>query len=205
MSERLRANRVLVAVVGAYYLGFLALGLATNNSQVPYYAGFMAVTMAAAAFGDARHHFSYLVLWGLATWGALHMAGGMIPVSEGRVLYNVWLLPFVRFDHLVHAIGFGFAGMAFGESVRPTVDRNSGAAITLMGGLGFGAVNEMIEFLITRLVPDTNIGGFENTGWDLVANTVGAAVAAWWVHRQWSRANVAATVGRSTESAPSEY
>ena len=108
MLERLRANRVLVAVVGAYYIGFLALGLVTDNSQVPYYAGFMAVTMVAAAYWDARHHFSVLVLWGLATWGALHMAGGMIPVSEGRVLYNVWLLPFVRFDHLVHAIGFGF-------------------------------------------------------------------------------------------------
>ena len=205
MLERLRANGVLVAVVCAYYLGFLALGLATNNSQVPYYAGFMALTLAAAAYWDARHHFSPLVLWGLAIWGALHMAGGMIPVSGSRVLYNVWLLPFVRFDHLVHAIGFGFAGMAFWESVRSPVDRRSGAAITLMGGLGIGAVNEMIEFLITRVVPDTNIGGFENTGWDLVANTVGAAVAAWRVHRQSPRSSVAATKGRPTEPTPPEY
>ena len=187
MLERLRANRFLVTVVGAYYLGFLALGIATDNSQVPYYAAFMGMILGAAAFWDARHHFSTRVLWGLAAWGALHMAGGMIPISEGRVFYNFWLLPFVRFDHLVHAIGFGFAGMAFWESVRPTVDRSSGAAITLIGGLGFGAVNEMIEFLITRVVPDTNIGEFENTGWDLVANTVGAAVAAWWVHRESSR------------------
>ena len=120
------------------------------------------------------------------------MAGGMIPASGDRVLYNVWLLPFVRFDHLVHAIGFGFAGMAFWESTRHTVDRRvaSGAAITMMGGLGFGALNEMVEFLITRVVPDTNIGEFENTGWDLVANTVGAAVAAIWVRRQWSRQRV---------------
>ena len=205
MLERLRANRVLVAVVGAYYLGFLALGFATNNSQVPYYAGFMALTLAAAAYWDARHHFSPLVLWGLATWGALHMAGGMIPVSGSRVLYNVWLLPFARFDHLVHAIGFGFAGIAFWESVRPTVDRSSGAEITLMGGLGIGAVNEMIEFLITRVVPDTNIGGFENTGWDLVANTVGAAVAAWWVHRESSRSSPAVKHGSVRESTPSEY
>ena len=55
-----------------------------------------------------------------------------------------------------------------------------------MGGLGFGAVNEMVEFLITRVSPETNIGGFENTGWDLVANTIGAAVAALWVHRRWA-------------------
>ncbi len=189
MLERLRAHPGLVAVVGVYYFGFLALGLATGNTQVPYYAAFMGVLLALAAYWDSRRHFSNLVLWGLALWGALHMAGGMIPLSGHRVLYNFWLLPFVRFDHVVHAVGFGFAGMAFWESVRHTVDRivASGAAITMMGGLGFGALNEMAEFLITRVVPDTNIGEFENTGWDLVANTVGAGLAALWVRRQWTR------------------
>jgi hypothetical protein len=189
MLPRLRAHPGLVAVVGVYYFGFLALGLTTGNTQVPYYAAFMAVLLALVALCDSRRHFSNLVLWGLALWGALHMAGGMIPVSGDRVLYNLWLLPFVRFDHVVHAIGFGFAGMAFWESVRPTVDRSvaSGAAITMMGGLGFGALNEMVEFLITRVVPDTNIGEFENTGWDLVANTVGAGLAALWVRRGWTR------------------
>jgi hypothetical protein len=187
--ERLHAHRVLVAIVGIYYFGFLGLGLATGNSQVPYYAAFMAVLVAVVAFWDSRRHFSKLVLGGLALWGAMHMAGGMIPASGDRVLYNVWLLPFLRFDHLVHAIGFGFAGMAFWESVRHTVDRAvaSGAAMTMMGGLGFGALNEMVEFLITRVVPDTNIGEFENTGWDLVANTVGAAIAAIWVRRRWAQ------------------
>ena len=187
MLARLRAHPGLIAVVGVYYFGFLALGLATGNTQVPYYAVFMGLLLAFVAFWDSRRHFSNLVLWGLALWGALHMAGGMIPVSGDRVLYNLWLLPFVRFDHVVHAIGFGFAGMAFWESVRPTVDQTvaSGAAITMVGGLGFGALNEMVEFLITRVVPDTNIGEFENTGWDLVANTVGAGLAALWVRRGW--------------------
>ena len=185
--ERLRAHPGLVAVVGVYYFGFLGVGLATSNTQVPYYAAFMGLLLGLVAYWDGRRHFSNLVLWGLALWGALHMAGGMIPVSGDRVLYNLWLLPIVRFDHLVHAIGFGFAGIAFWESVRSSIDRTraSGAAITMMGGLGFGALNEMVEFLITRVVPDTNIGEFENTGWDLVANTVGAGLAALWVRRGW--------------------
>jgi hypothetical protein len=149
----------------------------------------MAILVGVVGFWDARRRYSAPVLWGLALWGALHMAGGMIPVPGGRVLYNVWLLPFVRFDHVVHAIGFGFAGIAFWESVRHTFDLRlaSGAAIAMMGGLGFGALNEMVEFLITRMVPDTNIGEFENTGWDLVANTIGAGAAALWVRRSWSR------------------
>lgn len=189
MLERLRAHLGLVAFVVVYYIGFLTLGFATGSGQVLYYAGFLAVLFAVVAFQDSRRHFSNVVLWGLALWGAMHMAGGLIPVAEDRVLYNVWLLPFLRFDHLVHAVGFGFAGLAFWESVRAEVDRTdvSGAAMVMIGGLGFGALNEMVEFLITRLVPDTNIGGFENAGWDLVANTIGAALAALWVWWRWSR------------------
>lgn len=189
MLEHLREHPGLTAVVGTYYFGFLAVGLATGNSQVPYYAAFMGLLLGLVAYWDCRRRFSNLALWGLALWGALHMAGGMIPISGDRVLYNLWLLPFVRFDHLVHAIGFGFAGIAFWESVRPRLDRTvaSGAGIAMMGGLGFGALNEMVEFLITRVVPDTNIGEFENTGWDLVANTLGAGLAALWVGRSWAR------------------
>ena len=143
--------------------------------------------------------------WGIGAVGGAAHGRRHDPGLRRPCLYNVWLLPFVRFDHLVHAIGFGFAGMAFWESVRHTVDRAvaSGAAMTMMGGLGFGALNEMVEFLITSVVPDTNIGEFENTGWDLVANTVGAAFAAIWVRRRWAqdesrRASIATSLMTST-------
>ena len=173
--DRLRSHRILATIVVIYYFGFLALGLATSNQQVVFYAVFMALSLTGVVWWDARSHLSNLALGGLAFWGALHMAGGMVPIGDGRVLYNLWLLPFVRFDHVVHSIGFGFAGLAFSDALGPK------ASLALMGGLGFGALNEMVEFLITRIVPDTNIGGFENTGWDLVANTVGAVLAALWV------------------------
>jgi hypothetical protein len=185
--QRLRRHRTLVAAVTFYYVGFLVLGVATKNRQVVYYAIFMAVILIAVVIWDSRVRLSWVTLAGLSLWGALHMAGGMVPVGDGQVLYNLWLLPFVRFDHLVHAIGFGFAGLAFYDAMSPRLASGAGHAsgLALMGGLGFGAINEMIEFLITRVVRDTNIGGFENTGWDLVANTVGAVFAAIWV--VWSR------------------
>lgn len=173
--DRLRSHRGLAAIVLGYYFGFLALGVATSNSQVPFYAVFMAISLGAVVLWDAHTQLSELALRGLALWGALHMAGGMVPIGDGLVLYNLWLLPFIRYDHVVHAIGFGFAGLTFSDALGRK------ASLALMGGLGIGALNEMIEFLITRVVPDTNIGGFENTGWDLVANTVGAAAAALWV------------------------
>ncbi|MGH8959290.1 MAG: hypothetical protein ACRDVK_11535 [Acidimicrobiia bacterium] len=184
MWQQLRHHVGLLGFIGAYYVGFLILGVVNRNEQVVFYAGFIALAFLGLLYWDSRRRFSQLVLWGLALWGAMHMAGGMIPIDGARVLYNVQLLPFLRFDQLVHAIGFGFAGLAFWESVGQ--QPGSGALMVLMGGLGFGALNEMIEFLITRFVPDTNIGGFENTGWDLVANTTGATIAAMWVHWRWS-------------------
>jgi hypothetical protein len=179
MRQRLRANRVLVVFVFAYFVLFIVIGLVTNNPAVPFYAGFVAVLVMLVAWWDARHSFSPMVLWGLAVWGALHLAGGLIPIGDATVLYNTQLLPFLRFDQLVHAFGFGFAGLAFWEAQRP--ETGSGAFLAFMGGVGFGGINEMVEFLITRIVAETNIGGFENTGWDLVANTIGAALAALWV------------------------
>jgi hypothetical protein len=44
--------------------------------------------------------------------------------------------------------------------------------------MGLGAVNEVIEFAAVLLLPNTNVGGYMNTGWDLVANMVGSLVAA---------------------------
>ena len=39
-------------------------------------------------------------------------------------------------------------------------------------------LQEAIEFFATILVPETNVGGYLNTGWDLVANAVGVTIAA---------------------------
>ncbi|MBT8198358.1 MAG: hypothetical protein KJO84_07640, partial [Acidimicrobiia bacterium] len=126
-----------------------------------------------------------------------HMAGGLIP-SGDDVLYGQMLLPFLRFDQVVHAWGFGFAGLATWEALRHRIGPATpatGAFVVLIGGVGFGAINEMLEFLLTRVLAETNVGGFENTGWDLVANTVGASVAALWT-RYGRSASAASTRAR---------
>ena len=45
-------------------------------------------------------------------------------------------------------------------------------------GMGFGAMNEVVEFIATLTMPETNVGGYVNTGWDLVSNLVGCVFAA---------------------------
>jgi hypothetical protein len=123
------------------------------------------------------------------------MAGGLVPVPQawvspgsGAVLYSWWLIPgCLKYDQIVHAYGFGTttwltwhilrgALRSPGDlPVRPTL----GVLVLCMAvGMGFGAFNEVVEFAATLTLPETNVGGYLNTGWDLIANLVGASVAA---------------------------
>jgi len=81
----------------------------------------------------------------------------------------------------VHAIGFGVAAIACWESlvaINPTVALTPGTAVLVaLMGMGVGAANEVVEFAASHLFA-SNVGGYENTGWDLVANLLGCTVAA---------------------------
>jgi hypothetical protein len=112
------------------------------------------------------------------------MGGGTVTVGDG-VLYS--FRPFdslPRYDQVVHAFGFFSATLAAWEALRAAV-RPLGTlrptagpvAAAVLIGLGLGAVNELVEFAATEILPETNVGGYRNTGWDLVSNTVGAIAA----------------------------
>lgn len=122
-----------------------------------------------------------MALVGLAAWGVGHLAGGIIELDDSRILYNALLPGRIHFDNVVHFVGFGSAGLAAWEALRralyaqPSV--RAAWLTTWMFGMGVGALNEVIEFAITHIKTDTQIGGYENTGRDLVANMLGAAVA----------------------------
>lgn len=47
--------------------------------------------------------------------------------------------------------------------------------------MGIGALNEVFEFGVSRMNPNSNVGGYLNTGWDLVYNTLGCLSAALYV------------------------
>jgi hypothetical protein len=63
-------------------------------------------------------------------------------------------------------------------------------AITTTAGLAAGALNEVVEFGASHLLGATNIGGYENTGRDLVANLLGSLLAGWWASRREISANL---------------
>lgn len=177
-----RTHPGLTGLFFAYFLPLLALGFATGNDQAPFYAVFIAIGALIVVRLHTRFGLSRLVLWCLASWGMAHMVGGLVEVG-GDVIYEHSLgAGELRFDKVVHFFGFGSATVAAYEVLRHSVAAEARpravAVAALFVGLGVGAINETIEFVITLLPGESNVGGFSNTGWDLVANAAGAAVAA---------------------------
>jgi uncharacterized membrane protein YjdF len=191
----------VILFTAAYLLAALVGVVRTGNGEFVFYLVVMFILLAVVVVVHRRVHFSRTVLWGLSLWGALHMAGGLLPVPNGwpingeiRVLYSLWLMPgYLKYDQLIHAFGFGVTMLVCWEGLqsmlRPYLPRDAQLRPTLgmvtlcaAASLGFGALNEIVEFAATLLVPETNVGGYENTGWDLVSNMVGAVVVATWVY-----------------------
>jgi hypothetical protein len=103
------------------------------------------------------------------------------------VLYNLWLIRgALKYDQVVHAYGFGVTTWLCWQALQAAVAGRAGCpraavvptfglmVLCAAGGMGFGALNEVVEFIATLTLPQTNVGGYMNTGWDLVANAVGA-------------------------------
>ncbi len=176
------------------YMAAAAVGAAvTRNHEFVFYLVVMGVLVPAIFAIHRRHPLTAPLIWSFAVWGLLHMAGGLLPappvgVTEGRVLYSWWIVPgFLKYDQAVHVYGFGITtwlcwhllGRALrspdGSPVRPTPGI---LILCVAAGMGFGALNEVVEFAATLLFEETNVGGYENTGWDLVANLVGGVIAA---------------------------
>jgi len=188
----------LAAFNAAYLFAATAVALSAGNREFVFYLVVMVLLIAAVLIVHQRVQLSRGVLWALSFWGLAHMAGGLVPVPENwptggdiRVLYSLWIIPDrLKYDHVVHAYGFGVTTWLCWEGLRrilavhlrlPTshIRPTPGMLILVAtAGMGFGAMNEVVEFIATLTVPETNVGGYENTGWDLVSNLAGCLAAA---------------------------
>ena len=185
----MREQPLLALFALAYFIAFGVYGFVTTSPSTIVYLVFVGALMTFVATTHSRVRFSAGVLWGLALWGLLHMAGGLVQVDDG-ILYRMQLVPSViRFDQAVHAFGFGFATLAAWQCLRLWIAHDKTmtvgvAALLALAGMGIGALNEVVEFAISQVNPNSNVGGYLNTGWDLVYNTLGCVVAALYVWRR---------------------
>jgi hypothetical protein len=169
--------------MAAVVAGFAAFGLATGAETAIAYPVMVVFGGLLVAAIEPEEGFGPLVLAGLCLWAVGHLAGGIVGIGEDRTLYNALLPGRIHFDNVVHFTGFGSSGLAWWEATRPWLPEAPGHRVGVwvavwLAGMGVGAFNEVVEFAATHLLADTNVGGYQNTGRDLVANMLGAAVAA---------------------------
>ncbi|NCP67712.1 DUF2238 domain-containing protein [bacterium] len=174
------ALNLIILLLGSIYF------LQSLNFEFVLY---VAVLVLLAAFVYRLHrkfNLSFTVLLGLSIWAWLHIAGGSLPF-EGSVLYNWQVLdligePYVifKYDQFVHFFGFAVTALLFSECLKPSLSQSARltlAVVSFFAAMGAGALNEIVEFVATVLVPETNVGGYYNTALDLVFNAAGALVA----------------------------
>lgn len=197
-KPRPNPSPTLTGLVIIYMLVFSGLALSQGNSEFILYSLAMVVFISLTMLMHLRVRFSPLTLWLLAFWGLLHMCGGTISIDPSltdpfraatnpddrptsAVLYALRLSPNLpRYDQFVHTLGFFAATMACYQAVRVLLCAKRSiplAVVSVLMGIGLGAINEIIEFIAVLSIPDTNVGGYTNTAWDLVANAIGATAA----------------------------
>lgn len=174
----------LVLFTLAYLGGAAALGILGGNSEFLFYLVVMVVLILFVLVVNVQINLPLGMLWALSVWGFLHMAGGLVQApsdwphaGETSVFYNLWIIPDrLKYDNLLHAYGFGLVTAVCWRGIRVATRRpDLYPTIGLMllcvaGGMGFGALNEVVEFAATLTLPSTNVGGYVNTGWDLLSN-----------------------------------
>ena len=184
-------NKIPLAVI-VFTILYLAVGTVLAFRSDNWEFVFYILVVIVIGLGVLRIHskigLSTGVFWLLAIWGFLHMAGGLIPIPDswshvsGKPVFYSWdVIPgYLRYDQIIHAFGFAVATWAAWQCLSRTLHarrtQTGMVILSMLAGLGLGATNEVVEFFATLFL-DTNVGGYENTGWDLVANTVGAIVA----------------------------
>lgn len=191
MHSRPRFPLPLIGFIAIYVVAISASAHLHGNPLLMPYLLQLAVLVVVIVGVHLGSNLSTPLLWCLSVWEMVHMAGGLLgipafwPYSDsGNVLYSLVLIPNgLRYDQAVHAYGFGITTWMCWEVLRNSIRKHYGHRLTptlgivvLCGaaGMGFGALNEVIEFIATLVLPETNVGDFVNTGWDLVYNTLGA-------------------------------
>lgn len=189
-----RGNRIpgsILLVTAFYLVAALSAAITQKNwGFLSFYIPFFIVFAIIIAFMHKKVGFPKGLLWCLSIWGAAHLAGGLVQLpQEGKdpVLYSWWLIQDrLKYDNVIHAYGFGLTTWVCWEALRANIHNRFGRklypsfgpiALAALGGMGLGALNEIIEFFAVLNLSNTNVGGYFNTGWDLVANLVGCLIA----------------------------
>lgn len=173
---------------------FTSIFILQKNYEFIGYVAIVILLSGALVVSNKKVNYPNYVLWGLLIWANLHMLGG-VEMANGNVIYTWILLPLIdapysvlKYDQIIHTIGFFVATLVMHSVLIKHLKQPFGwfgvGIVLAMAGLGLGAVNEIIEFAMTVILPNTNVGGYENTAIDLVSNLIGAVLAVFYLKKK---------------------
>ncbi|MFP4402125.1 MAG: hypothetical protein ACLFPL_02740 [Candidatus Nanoarchaeia archaeon] len=138
--------------------------------------------------GYLKLHEMYL----LSFWGLLHIMGGLLIFSNGSNLYSQVLINIIdngggyvilKMDQVIHMYGFGLAAYIMHRILHEKTQTTQTSSIfigifAVIIAIGFGALNEVVEFMVVLLVEFHGVGDLYNMGFDLIFNLAGAILGA---------------------------
>ena len=179
-----RPSWFVVALAGqaAAVIGF---GVARGSRRVVAYLIVWSLLALLIRAGHRRWPLPQSTQIALAVAGAVHLAGGLLPSPElgAPIFYETWLVPGVlKFDQAAHAFISAVVTVAVFQSLGHVIDDDRAgpglrAILAMLVCWGFGAANELFEFLSALRFADAYVGGLDNAGWDLAFNALGGVLA----------------------------
>ena len=188
MNNKIRPIHIILLIINiGLIIGFGYSFLLRKNYEFVIYVGVIILFLILVSITFLRVAYSTVTLIGLTIWSLMHMAGGGVFIKNVR-LYDIILIPLsqtypiLRYDQVVHIFGFGIATLAMFELIRPHLKENlqhfvALSIVIIMAGLGVGAFNEIVEALVAATLPQSCVGGYENTALDLMSDLIGSILA----------------------------
>ncbi len=179
---------IFLTYIAVFFLYFLNAG----DSEFIFYILVTSLIFSFVIYGYLRGiQYTKLSIAGLLVWGFLHLLGG-VGISDGDIVYGLILWDFIgepynilKYDQVVHFFGFAATALTVFDVIRPQLKElfsmRSVIFVVICASMGLGALNEILEFIATLLFEEVNVGGYENTGIDLVSNAFGAFVAGMYI------------------------
>lgn len=182
-----KEHYILLGLNIIFIVGFGIHYFIKVNYEFLIYVGVIVTALILIISSISKVSYSLSTLIGLSVWGLMHLAGGSVRVNE-EILYELMFfkipgdLPILRYDQVVHILGFGVCTLLCYDLIKSRLKSDTGLTLSVsivlvMAGLGIGAVNEILEFIVTLIVPKVGVGGYINSSLDLCADLVGALLA----------------------------
>lgn len=181
--------KLILAFTIVYLIFFISLAIIRQNYEFVFYIAVICLLTMISALHHKELHLKPAIVGGLSVIGLMHLAGGNLHFNGIR-LYDTYLFQnFIRYDQIVHTLGFFVATFVSYSLIRPYLDPRVKhhplvlSLILVLTASGFGALNEVLEFMaVIFLGAVQQVGDYYNNAWDLVFNLLGAVAACFFIH-----------------------